>query len=73
MNREILVKLAQQADLKMISDEQIAAVEKFTELVIAREREECARMCEWLAEDPMIGSAAAYTDCIQAIREGWEK
>ena len=42
MTKDDIIRMAKEADLWMTSDERIAAVERFAELVAAHEREEFA-------------------------------
>ena len=46
MTKDEIVLMAKEADLWLTSDERIAAVVRFAELVIAAEREACAQVCE---------------------------
>jgi D-aminopeptidase len=50
MTRDDIIRLAREAGLWMMSDERIAAVERFAVLVAEREREACAEVCERLPE-----------------------
>ena len=49
MNHEDLTKMAKEADLWLTSDERIAAVVRFANLVAAAEREACAMEAEYEA------------------------
>jgi acyl-CoA reductase-like NAD-dependent aldehyde dehydrogenase len=42
MTKDDIIRMAKEADLWMTSDERIAAVERFAELVVTHEREEFA-------------------------------
>ena len=42
MTKDDIIRMAKEADLCMTSDERIAAIERFAELVVAQEREEFA-------------------------------
>ena len=68
MTSEDILKLAQQANLYMTSDERIAAVERFATLVAAAEREECAKVIEAQDVDPSFKGRLAI-----AIRARGEK
>ena len=49
MTKEDIIRMAKEADLWLTSDERIAAVVRFAELVIAAEREACAMEAEYEA------------------------
>ena len=49
MTRDEIVLMAKEADLWLTSDERIAAVVRFAELVAAAEREACAMEAEYEA------------------------
>lgn len=69
MNHEDLTKMAKEADLWLTSDERIAAVVRFAELVAAAERSACAQICEVIRGkdmQPAWDTAAAH--CAAAIR-----
>jgi antibiotic biosynthesis monooxygenase (ABM) superfamily enzyme len=46
MTKDEIIRMAKEADLWMTSDERIAAVERFADLVAAHEREACAKVAD---------------------------
>ena len=46
MTRDDIIRMAQEANLWITSDERRAAVVRFAALVAAAEREACAKVCE---------------------------
>ena len=46
MTQDDIIRMAKEADLWMTSDERIAAVKRFAELVVAHEREACAKVAD---------------------------
>jgi hypothetical protein len=66
-----IIKMAQEADLWLTSDERIAAVERFAALVRADEREACAKVCDEMeqkAEGTECCKWPTPADCAHAIR-----
>ena len=59
MTRDEIVLLAKEADLWLTSDERIAAVVRFTNLVAAAERSACAAIVEQAGVDGYGTLAAA--------------
>ena len=59
MNHEDLIKMAKEADLWLTSDERIAAVVRFANLVAAAERSACAAIVEQAGVDGYGTLAAA--------------
>ena len=59
MNREEIIRMAQEADLWLTSPERIEAVKRFAVLVAAAEREACAKVCEQAGIDGYGTLAAA--------------
>ena len=51
MTRDEIIRMAKEADLWMTSDERIAAVQRFAELVAAHELEQFAKQCAKHAVD----------------------
>jgi len=51
MTRDNIIRMAQEADLWLTSDERVAAVERFAAMVAAAEREACAKACEELRDN----------------------
>ena len=70
MTRDEIVLMARKADLWLTSDERIAAVVRFAELVAAAERSACAQVCEEFEEDMGHGISQR---CANAIRARGEK
>lgn len=70
MTRDEIVLMAKEADLWLTSDERIAAVVRFANLVAAAEREACAQVCEEFEEDMGHGIPQR---CANAIRARGEK
>ena len=69
MIKEDIIRMARESDLWLTSDERIAAVERFASLVIAAEREACAKVCEDNATDLSEGDwDSACTNCADHIR-----
>lgn len=79
MNREDVIALSREADLHVFGKDAIEAVERFARLVIEREREECATICDnysefrwswWRARaDPLDqGASDAADELAQRIR-----
>jgi hypothetical protein len=72
MTKNEMMELASEAGLWVTSVERLKAVEKFTELVEAAEREACAALCfqmwnEWMDEKDTTPFPDAE-DCAAAIR-----
>ena len=72
MTRDDIIRMAKEADLWLTSDERIAAVVRFAELVAAAEREACAKVCEAYDDDGGSGEAWAQRFA-QVIRARGEK
>jgi hypothetical protein len=70
MTRDDVIRLAREADLWLTSDERIAAVVRFAQLVAAAEREACAKVCDERAAKAPMGSdeQCEAEDCAAAIR-----
>jgi hypothetical protein len=64
MNREDIIRMAQEADLWLTSPERIEAVKHFAHLVAAAEREACAQV----AEKMLRHYTQAVTGVPEAIR-----
>ena len=73
MMREDIIRMAKEADLWLTSDERIAAVVRFAELVAAAERSACAQVCEEIANKPSNVVLGVALDCAAAIRARGEK
>ena len=73
MNHEDLTKMAKEADLWLTSDERIAAVVRFANLVAAAERSACAEVCEEFEFEFADDSAGTLIDVAKAIRARGEK
>ena len=63
MNHEDLIKMAKEADLWLTSDERIAAVVRFAELVAAAERSACAQVCEFMRPSKPEFDERYYAGC----------
>ena len=63
MTRDEIVLLAKEADLWLTSDERIAAVVRFAELVIAAERSACAQVCEFMRPSKPEFDERYYAGC----------
>ena len=73
MTRDEIVLMAKEADLWLTSDERIAAVVRFAELVAAAERSACAQACEEIANKPSNMVLGVALDCAEAIKTRREK
>ena len=60
MNRDDIIRMAQEANLWITSDERRAAVVRFANLVAAAEREACAKVCDAEADEMTEGE---WTSC----------
>ena len=63
MTRDEIVLLAKEADLWLTSDERIAAVVRFAELVAAAERSACAQVCEFMRPSKPEFDERYYAGC----------
>ena len=63
MNREDIIRMAQEAGWDAHHAEFDTRIERFAALVASAEREACAKMCDYLWEDDY----SAYA-CAEAIR-----
>ena len=77
MNREDIIRMAQEAGVSPVGDDQIKfagpmwlCLERFANLVVAEEREECAKLCD---EMPLRSFPSRASDCAAAIRARGEK
>lgn len=87
MNREEIIRMAREAeiiDFRDASDDQHVAqmiefLQRFADLVVAAERESCAKVCEEISDDYMRSESRLYpemktdaqagaSDCEAAIR-----
>lgn len=66
MTRNDIIRMAQEADLWLTSEERIAAVMRFAELVAAAERRECALACEGV-EQATESQSWVVTNCVEDI------
>ena len=70
MNREDIIKLAREANIKQAIETphllMVPELERFAALVAAAENEACAKVCEDMGRGH--GSAFAEFDCVAAIR-----
>ena len=66
MTREEIIRMAQEADLWLTSEERIAAVMRFAELVAAAERRECALACEGV-EQATESQSWIVANCVEDI------
>ena len=73
MTRDDIIRMAKEADLWLTSDERIAAVVRFAELVAAAERSACAQVCDEIANKPSNMVLGVALDCAAAIRARKEK
>lgn len=60
MTRDDIIRMAQEANLWITSDERRAAVVRFAALVAAAEREACAKVCDAEADEMTEGE---WTSC----------
>lgn len=65
MNRDKLIEMLMQAGFEYTSD-LLSKIDKFEKL-LEIEREECARLCDWLADRYADANAV---DCSELIRYG---
>ena len=66
MNRDDIIRMAREAKAwNLVDHDGIAALERFAALVVAAEREACAKVCEELGYHVMRGGLT----CADAIRE----
>ena len=72
MIREEIMRMAKEADLWLTSEERIAAVMRFAELVAAAERRECAIACEGVEQLTEMQSWAV-TNCVETILDRGRK
>lgn len=68
MTRDDIIRMAQEANLWITSDERRAAVVRFAALVAAVEREACAQVCEEIANKPSNMVLGVALDCATAVR-----
>lgn len=75
MTHDDIIRMAKEADLWLTSDERIAAVVRFANLVAAAEREECAQMAgNYAAANAESDNMAwAFLHLATAIRARGEK
>ncbi len=73
MTQDEIVLMAKEADLWLTSDERIAAVVRFANLVAAAEREACAQVCDEIANKPSNMVLGVALDCAAAIRARGKK
>ena len=73
MIRDDIIRMAKEAGLWLTSDERIAAVVRFANLVAAAEREACAQICEEFEFEFSDDSAGTLIDVAKAIRSRGEK
>lgn len=81
MTENEILALANEAGLWMSSVERIEAVKRFAELVAAKEREECAKVCDYLSnrdygvygQDAENRDNEASRQCAELIRARGEK
>ena len=73
MTRDDIIRMGKEADLWLTSDERIAAVVRFAELVAAAERSACAQVCDEIANKPSNVVLGVALDCAAAIRARGEK
>ena len=74
MTHDDIIKMAKEADLWLTSDERIAAVVRFANLVAAAERSACAEVCDLAIEaNSYQGNHWTINDCAAAIRARGEK
>lgn len=66
MTRDDIIRMAQEADLWLTSEERIAAVMRFAELVAAAERRECALACEGV-EQATESQSWVVANCVEDI------
>lgn len=66
MTREEVIRLAQEADLWLTSEERIAAVMRFAALVAAAERRECVIACEGV-EQATESQSWVVANCVEDI------
>ena len=65
-SRDDIIRMAQEADLWLTSEERIAAVMRFAELVAAAERRECALACEGV-EQATESQSWVVANCVEDI------
>ncbi len=74
MTRDEIVLMARKAGLWLTSDERLAAVVRFANLVAAAEREACAKVCDLAIEaNSYQGNHWTISGCAKAIRARGEK
>ena len=66
MTRDDIMRMAKEADLWLTSEERIAAVMRFAELVAAAERRECALACEGV-EQITESQSWVVANCVEDI------
>ena len=66
MTREEIIRMAQEADLWLTSEERIAAVMRFAALVAVAERRECALACEGV-EQATESQSWVVANCVEDI------
>ena len=66
MNKDDIVRLAEEAELWAHKDREYAAIERFANLVAAAEREACAKVCDEIDEE--FAERGRATWCSAAIR-----
>ena len=71
MTRDDIMRMARETDC--LDDQHYGSVwadklERFANLIAASEREECAKVCEGIAEKLYDHAKWPYTDCAKAIR-----
>lgn len=79
MNRQKIIQFAKSAGVSLANDQQIKfegpmwlCLERFSALVVAEEREACAKACEDLMVFMEGGYAEGCLDCVNAIRNRHE-
>jgi hypothetical protein len=69
MTHDDIIKMAKEADLWLTSDERLAAVVRFAELVAAAEREACAKVAERYEPDEKTSYVTYASSAIRARGE----
>ena len=73
MTKDEIVLMAKEADLWLTSDERIAAVVRFANLVADAERSACAQVCDEIANKSSNMVLGVALDCAEAIKTRREK
>jgi hypothetical protein len=71
MTRDDVIRMAQEAKLRLNYDAQVSAIERFAALVAAAECEACAKVCEMTYEGAFEGARPCFEtpdQCADAIR-----